>query len=101
MMKTLLTVLLGLAVMVAVVGCESGDSDESHSITFVNNSSYNVNIAPNGQDTWLAFLLSPGQNRTISLDTPVYYVYSPSALVQQTQNGDVVTFTDIPKSSTN
>lgn len=100
-MKALLAVILGLAVMVAVVGCESGDSGNSQSITFINNSSYNVQVSPNGQDTWLAFLISPGQQRTITLDTTIYYVYSPSALVEVNQDGNNVTFTDIPKSSTN
>ena len=97
-MNRILAMVLGVVLMAVVVGCESGDSGNSGSVKFVNHSSYDVRVSPNGQDSWLAFVIGPGQDRTVSIGTTVYYIYVPATLVQESHDGGTVTFTDKPQS---
>ncbi len=96
-MRRILALLTLAGLMGVLTGCESGSSGEAEAITFKNQSTYNVTVTPNGQNEWQAFLLSPGQDRTVDIGTTVFYIYAPTALVQDTssEGGSVVTFTDI------
>lgn len=49
---------------------------------FLNNSSYDLTIAPNGQD-WQEFILSSGTSRILTInDKSVYFIYNYAGLVQ-------------------
>lgn len=102
-MRKLLSLLLIVGSVTFFCGCESGSSSSSSSsgssdVTFVNSSSFNVTITPNGQPGWEAFLISPGQERAVDIGEPLFYVFAPSRLVQsaESSSGSVVTFTNIP-----
>lgn len=48
---------------------------------FVNNSTHDLSIKPNGQD-WDSFYLSSGSNRTVSIwEDTIYFTYAPAASV--------------------
>jgi hypothetical protein len=79
-----------------MVGCDGG-GDSSSGFTFINNSSYTVNIKPNEQD-WKATTIPPGHEVTVDYSgDSISYTYTPSDDVTADNDGHgTTTFTDSP-----
>lgn len=82
-MKSLLSAIVVAVVLTTLTGCEDGDGFTVGKYKFVNNSSYDVTVSPNGQSSWSRFVIGPGQDRTVNInETHIYFLYSPSNRVQ-------------------
>ena len=80
-MRAMLSIML-IVLSVLIVGCEK---PESSTHKFVNNSSYTVNIIPNGQ-TWVPASISPGSSVKIKWSGTIQFSYSPSNKVKVADN---------------
>lgn len=73
-----------LLVSFSVAGCDlfgkdSKDEEEvkKYDYIFKNDSSYLVNVRPDGQTTWTAFSLSPGSTKTVTIpDSTIRFIYN-------------------------
>ena len=76
MKKPFLFVLL-LALLCSMMSCSSLFGPRLYDHTFINNSSYDLNILSNGQVTWVEFRLDSGQTRTISIpEDEIWFLYN-------------------------
>ena len=99
MKKTLYLVVITMLVFMTM-GCYLLDilGLKEYDFKFVNDSSYDVMVEPNGQDGWIQFLLVSSSSRTVTIhEDRIRFVYSPAYLVEaESEYGTgVITFVDI------
>lgn len=76
--------LVGLSVLLLTWfgACNVGSPGGAYTYTFVNNSSYSLNITPASGQRWAAFSLPAAQTRRISIsDAMIYFNFDQSTLV--------------------
>ena len=82
-----------MVLAVLMVGVMTGCEDlDDNGVDFVNESSVRVTVTPNGQTSWVQFVLDPGQDRNIDIDRDVYFLYSPANSVRAdtSDEGEVI-----------
>lgn len=80
----------------ALLGCDSSSGDASINVEFSNESSSTVNVTPQGDETFIAFSLSPGQSTTVERSgDEIDFSFTASGDVDGITLGEVeVIFTD-------
>ncbi len=71
----------GIIILLTVFAFTLGCDGLTSTFRFVNNSSYTVGIAPNGQD-WSPAMISPGSSVEVKWSGTIQYVYVPSDKVR-------------------
>lgn len=81
---------ISLTAVILMLGCEDPTKNDYR---FSNQSSYRVDVSPNGQTGWTPFFLDPGTSLHIKIDEDhIYYRYSPSDKVFADNRGDDIVF---------
>jgi hypothetical protein len=96
-MKNTVYVIVVLAFVFTAIGCDVLDLMlfEEGRFVFINNSSYDLTIEPNGQMGWVKFLLPSDRRRTVRIeDEQIYFVYSPAPPVEVALRPGTFTFSD-------
>lgn len=83
MMKKLTALLFAVCILFGVVACEDA-GDEG--VLFLNQSSYLVQVRPNGDPFWDGFSLPPGERYRVNTSRDVFFVYEPVTRVSVGKN---------------
>jgi hypothetical protein len=98
MLKKLALLAVLAALVTVAAGCPGRDGDvlRTGTYTFMNRSSYQVTVDPNGQESWSGFRLGLGDVREVTIFERggIKFIYSPSNLVRFDNDGSNTIFTN-------
>lgn len=82
-MKYILLPLLATAFIIGMTACEESDDP---GVLFVNQSTYTVQVRPNGDPFWDGFALEPGERYRVNTSRDVFFLYEPDHRVSVGKN---------------
>jgi hypothetical protein len=95
-MKTACRLILLITLLAAMPSCTdpTGTTESTYSWSFINKSSWALTVGPNGQN-WSAFVLFPGDSRTVTRnESSIYFLWwsDHGKKITETQSDETNTF---------